>query len=433
MTRTYDDLTSHPVIVRVTRWGRRLRGLDTAHRWILDSCVVAAAAMVLCVPDLLDPDRPESVASPNVALMVALQAGLVVPLFWRRRRPVAAFATILAVFTLQWALGILLRADAALLIAIYNVALRARPRQLGWAAAATVAAMPLVAVRVSDVASPGPMLPDPSFSGPTIGDALVLASLVIAGPAALAIAARLRRAQLTVLRERAARLETERDQRARLATATERNRIAREMHDVVGHNLSVIISLADGGAYASTVRSEQGTRALQLIAGTGRHALTDLRHVLGILRDSDDAAELAPQPGLSSIGALCDQIRAAGPQVTYRTSGNLNGWDQGVQLTAYRIVQEAVTNSLRHAGPQTRIDLCLSAGSDGLGIIVRDTGRRDGPVAAVAGSGQGLIGMRERAAIYQGTVTAGPDEHGGWKVSTVLRERGVEPAGSGLS
>lgn len=432
MTRTYDDLMSHPVIARAIRLGRRLRGLDAVHRWALDGFVVAVVVILMCVPDLLDLGQPAWLTSPNVAMTVALQAGLVVPLYWRRRHPVAVFAMILAVFSLQWAVGILLRADVALLIAIYNLALRAGPRQLVWAGTTVTAAMTLVAVRVSDLASPASALAGPRPDEPGIGDALVLAALVITGPAALAIAARLRRAQLAVLRERAARLEAEQDQRAQLATATERNRIAREMHDVVGHNLSVIITLADGGAYASTVHPDQGTRALQLIAGTGRQALADLRHVLGMLRDSDDAAELAPQPGLSSIGALCDQIRAAGPQVTYRTSGSLEGWDQGLQRTAYRIVQEAMTNSLRHAGPRTRIDLRLDAGSEGLRITVRDTGPPDGKAAAFGGPGQGLIGMRERAALYQGSVTAGPDPRGGWTVVTVLC-KSTEPAESSVS
>lgn len=410
MTRSYDDLTSHPVIVRAARVGRRLRGLDLL--------VPVLVAVLMGLPDLLDPGDPGWQVSPDAPTTLVLLVLLVVPLYWRRRRPVAVFCVVLVVFTVHAAFGILLQTDLALLVTVYNLVLRTRLRQLAWASAGIAVALTVAALRVFQDAPPLA--------------ALLVMAMVVTGPAALAVAARLRRAQLAVLREHAARLEQERDQRARLATATERNRIAREMHDVVGHNLSVIVTLADGGAYASTTRPEQGTRALHLIASTGRHALADLRHVLGMLRDSEDATELAPQPGLSAVEALCDQIEAAGPLVTYRTSGDLDGWDQGLQLTAYRIVQEAVTNSLRHAGPHTRIDLSLDAGTDGLRIAVRDSGSPGHAATAPGGAGQGLIGMRERAAIYQGSVTAGPQPGGGWLVTTVLHQHAADPTESSV-
>jgi signal transduction histidine kinase len=255
-----------------------------------------------------------------------------------------------------------------------------------------------------------------------LGDALFLALCMITAPAALGIAVRLRRAQLDTLRERAAQLEVERDQRSRLATATERTRIAREMHDVVGHNLSVMITLADGGAYASTVQASRGTEALQLIGEVGRRALNDLRRVLGRLREQGESAEWAPQPDIVAIGPLCDQIRAAGPEVGYRTSGDVDAVDRGVQLAAYRIVQEAFTNSLRYAGPQTSIELALRVDDDRLSLTVHDSGPADaGYVPPPAPhDGQGLIGMHERAAICNGTAVAGPDPRGGWTVTATL-------------
>lgn len=407
-----DEFARHPAVARTVRIGQRLRSLDIEHPWFLDICVVIAVILVFVVPDLIrrdeTPEHPGVFVAAPLALRIVLQAGLVLPLLWRRRYPTVTFYVIAATFIVQWLIGVNLRADVALLIAGYNMVLHARVSRLTWAGLTAVAAMTIVAVRVSS-----------TFA---IGDALFLALSTITAAAALGIAVRLRRAQLQTLRERAAQLELERDQRSRLAAATERNRIAREMHDVVGHNLSVIISLADGGAAASTIQPQRGTQALTLIGDVGRRALGDLRRVLGMLRDDDAAAERAPQPGIAAITALCDQTRAAGPQITYRSEGAFENIDAGVQLAAYRIVQEAFTNSLRYAGPQTRIQLNLTTDGHRLHIVVHDSGAPGSRsrTQAAPHEGQGLIGMRERAAIYNGTVDARPDPRGGWTVTAVL-------------
>jgi signal transduction histidine kinase len=258
----------------------------------------------------------------------------------------------------------------------------------------------------------------------------VLFFVASAGTAAVALgfAIRIRRAQLAALRERAVQLETERDQRSQLAAATERARVAREMHDIVGHSLSVIITLADGGGYAADAAPERSKEALRLIGDTGRSSLAELRRMLGVLREQTDEPSLSPQPGIADLDPLCRQIRAAGPQVEYRSSGALDALDTGVQLAAYRIVQEALTNTLKHAGPHTRIHLALRVDGTRLRITVRDTGppAGDRPVPS-AGEGHGVIGMRERAALYGGTVTAGPVPGGGWAVAADLDREG-EPA-----
>ncbi|GAA4256636.1 sensor histidine kinase [Dactylosporangium darangshiense] len=407
-----DEFASHPVVSRVVRIGQRLRGLDAEYPWLLDVCVVVFVILAFCVPELFGHRRreehPDLFWTAPVALRIVLQAGLVLPLLWRRRSPTITFYLIAAVFIVQWSLGIFLRADVALLIAGYNMVLHAHPNRIAWAGLTAIGAMTLVAVRVS--------------SAFALGDAMFLALSTITAAAALGIAVRLRRAQLHTLRERAAQLELERDQRSRLAAATERNRIAREMHDVVGHNLSVIISLADGGAAASAVQAQRGIQALTLIGEVGRRALGDLRRVLGMLRDDGEAAERAPQPDIAALATLCDQTRAAGPQIRYSTEGVLDTIDPGVQLAAYRIVQEAFTNSLRYAGPHTVIHLALTADERTMTINVHDTGAPDRPYppSAAPHDGQGLIGMRERAAIYNGTVDARPDPHGGWTVTAVL-------------
>lgn len=280
----------------------------------------------------------------------------------------AAFGVIAAVFALQWSLGAALRADVALFIALYSLALHGRLRQLPWAGAVMAGAMLLVAVRASSAVS--------------VWDALFFLLSTATAALALGLMVRIRRAQLAGLRERAARLEIERDQRSRLATATERTRVAREMHDIVGHNLSVIITLADAGAYATDVAPERGKEALRLIGDTGRQALGELRRVLGVLREAGDGPaggpELSPQPGIADIGALCATVRAAGLGVVYRTSGDVDALDGGVQLTVYRIVQEALTNTMKHAAGDARVHLAVVVTGARLSIRVQDTGRPHG-------------------------------------------------------
>ncbi|MEH0451732.1 histidine kinase [Streptomyces scabiei] len=424
---TTDDLSGMgPLVARLSRGGQRLRQADRTHPWVLDTAVVVLVFLMFCLPDLIhggvdDGDSPRrfklAFTHLPVAGMLAFQAGLVLPLLWRRRKPLVAFAAITAVFVLQWSLGAALRADVALFVALYSLALHGRLRQLAWACAAMAGAMALVAVRVSSVVS--------------VGDALFFLLSTATAALALGLMVRIRRAQLAGLRERATRLEIERDQRSRLATATERTRVAREMHDIVGHNLSVIITLADAGAYAMDIAPERGKETLHLIGDTGRQALGELRRVLGVLREAGGGPpggpELSPQPGIADIEALCTKVRTAGLEVVYRTSGDVDALDSGVQLTAYRIVQEALTNTLKHSDPETgtdtdpgiRVHLAILVEDSRLSIQVQDTGPAT-PAGPPSEEGHGLVGMRERAALYGGTVSAGPTGGGGWSVEAVL-------------
>ncbi|MFE4820395.1 histidine kinase [Streptomyces sp. NPDC056704] len=408
---------NHPLARGLSRLGRRLKQGDRNHPWVLDTGVIVVVALMFCVPDLVhDDDGRRHAFDTQVThlpwpVTVALQAGLVLPLLWRRRRPSLAFAVIAAVLFLQVALGVWLRADVALLIALYSLVLHGQLRRLPVACAVTAAALGLVALRLPSAVS--------------VLDALFFLFSTITAAVALGLAVRIRRAQLAVLRDRATRLEIERDQRSKLAAAAERTRVAREMHDIVGHNLSVIITLADGGAYATDIAPERGKQALLLIGDTGRQALGELRRMLGVLREQTQtpaAPQLSPQPGIADIDALCARIRAAGPQVVYRTGGELDTLDPGVQLTVYRIVQEALTNALKHAGHDTRVELAVGVKDARLHIDVHDTGRGGGTVrpGPPQEEGHGLAGMRERAALYGGTVSAGPAPGGGWTVRATL-------------
>lgn len=416
-----DTGAAGPPAARLVRAGQRLRQADRAHPWVLDTAVAALVFLIFCLPDLLhhggagdgdgDGRRRFRFAFTQLppAAVLALQAGLVLPLLWRRRRPMVAFVAIAAVFVLQWSLGAALRADVALFVALYSLTLHGQLRRLPWAGAVMAAGMVLVAVRVSPAVS--------------VWDALFFLLSTATAALAVGLTVRTRRAQLAGLRERAARLETERDQRIRLATATERARVAREMHDIVGHNLSVIITLADAGAYATDAAPERGKEALQLIGDTGRTALGELRRVLGVLREASDGVrqtpELSPQPGLADIGTLCDGVRTAGLEIVYRTVGEVDALDRGVQLTVYRIVQEALTNTLKHAGAGARVNLSVVVEDERLVIRIRDNGPAGDP-GPWNEEGHGLVGMHERAALYGGTVSAGPAVDGGWAVEAVL-------------
>jgi signal transduction histidine kinase len=405
-------LVGHPLTDRLLRGLQRLRQWHEAHRWALDALVVLVFFLMFCLPDLgHDRDRSDSpitFTDRPWPQLLAWQAVLVIPLWWRRRAPLLVLHAVAVVFLIEWAAGIMLRADVALLVAVYSLVRYARLQRLLWAAPVLIAAFLLVVVRLSGTLS--------------VWDVIFFVVTVGTAAAALGFAVRVRRAHLAALQDRAAQLERERDQRSELAAATERTRVAREMHDIVGHSLSVIVTLADGGAYAADAAPERSKQALNLIGDTGRRSLAELRRMLGVLREETDEPNLHPQPGIADLDALCQRIRAAGPQVEYRSTGQMDALNLGVQLAAYRIVQEALTNTLKHAGPHTRVHLALRADGTRLRIAVRDTGppgTADRP-GRPGEPGHGLIGMRERAALYDGTVVAGPVRNGGWNVTADL-------------
>jgi signal transduction histidine kinase len=221
---------------------------------------------------------------------------------------------------------------------------------------------------------------------------------------------------------RAQQLARERDQQAQLATAAERARIAREMHDVVAHGLSVMVRLSDGANAVAEQDPDAARRAVSQIGEVGRDALRDMRRLLGVLRDEDAPEEtphLTPQPTLADLAHLVETYRSAGLPVAIRLTGTPPA-DDGVQLLVYRSVQEALTNALRYAKESGRVlvQLDFTAGAE---IVVTDDGFLPGPQTSV-GSGRGLIGLRERAALYGGTVEAGPlgSDGSGWRLRVTL-------------
>ncbi|WP_457031241.1 sensor histidine kinase [Kitasatospora sp. P5_F3] len=235
---------------------------------------------------------------------------------------------------------------------------------------------------------------------------------------------RVRRAYLTELEDRAARLERERGAQAKIAVAAERARIARELHDVVAHNVSVMIVQADGAAYVLDNSPQQAKEALSTIASTGRQALVEMRRLLGVLRTTDTTEEYVPQPGVAELPELLDQVRTAGLPVDFDSAGEPQELPRGVELTVYRIVQEALTNVRKHGGPDVRARVAVDFRDRELEVLIEDDGRGSTDdqltVSGDDGPGHGLIGMRERVGMVSGSLDIGPRPGGGFRIRAVL-------------
>jgi signal transduction histidine kinase len=241
---------------------------------------------------------------------------------------------------------------------------------------------------------------------------------------AIGVAIRNRRAASAVrIREAEERAEAERQSAARVL-AEERLRIAQELHDVVAHSMSVIAVQAGVGAHVVDERPDQAKAALEAISATSRGTLTELRRLLGVLRDSDGVRSSAPAPGLVDLPRLVDEVRAAGVPVTLRVEGATDCVHGGVELSAFRVVQEALTNVIKHAGKPSRVDVTVRYLPGTLALEVVDDGRglaaRPSNGVAEDGSGHGLVGMRERVELWGGELTTGPVTGGGFRVKALL-------------
>jgi signal transduction histidine kinase len=357
--------------------------------------LVAAAVQVVGLPATIH-------AAPTEPWVWVLDAALVLPLVWRRRYPVAVFAVLATVALVQWALGIRLVVDAGLLVALYTVA-TTQPRRVAVGALAVLeVGVLLAAVRFAP-------------AGDTLGSLIFLSGLVAAAYF-IGLSVRNRRAYLEALVDRAARAERERDQQARLAATTERARLAREMHDIVAHSLTVVVTLAE--AATATTDPSAAREAMGQVATTGRAALAETRRLLGVLRTgADDPADLAPAPGLDGLDGLVAGARGAGLPVRLTVGGRPRPLSGAMDATAHRIVQESLTNVLKHAVEPSVVEVLLRWGEDDLVVQVTDDGRT---TPAPGEPGQGLTGMRERSALFGGEVSAGPTASGGWRVRATL-------------
>jgi signal transduction histidine kinase len=213
--------------------------------------------------------------------------------------------------------------------------------------------------------------------------------------------------------------EDKQQEAIRLAVEAERSRIARELHDVVTHNVSVMVVMA--GAARKTLQRdpEQATNALLEVESAGRAAMAELRQVMGLLTESvREQHQLAPQPGLDQLEPLVSRIRATGVPIAYRVLGEPRSLPAGLDLTAYRVVQEALTNTVKHASGAS-VDILVDYKPSRLSLDIADSGGVPGQSAA-SGNGRGLIGLRERVSVHGGTVSAGPRAHGGYRVQVEI-------------
>ncbi|MFC4534351.1 sensor histidine kinase [Sphaerisporangium dianthi] len=384
----------------------RVRAFRSGKGRLIDVLFMAPFAL-LCLTaagNIAGGPHPPGSPALGYAGYAAMCAALLVPLLWRRSHPVHAFAVIALVSFFQWLAAIQpLPANIAVLVALYCVVSACALRWAVAAGAIVELGIVLLLLRY------GTMTPFLLASG----SAFMVATW-IAG-----IYASTRRRYLEGLEERAERAERERDQQARIATAAERARIARELHDVVAHNVSVMIVQADGAGYAIDGDPEQARRAMRTISSTGRQALAEMRRLVGVLRrDTAGEEEYAPQPGVAELDGLVAHTRRSGLPVEYDVTGAACDLPEGVQLVIYRVVQEALTNALKHGGPGARARVEMEYGPREIRLRVTDDGR--GAAAPRSIDGHGLIGMRERVAMYEGSVHASPCPGGGFQVTVRL-------------
>ena len=301
--------------------------------------------------------------------------------------------------------------DLAILILLYTLAAYCSRRVSVWGLAVCLVGSAIAVVRWS------------YLNVPDVPGKIAAETVLFAGPALLAWvlgdSMRYRRAYYASLEDRAARLERERDAQARVAAVAERARIARELHDVIAHNVSVMVVQADGASYALATDPGRAKEALAAISATGRQALAEMRRMLGVLRREEEGPSevRAPQPGIGELGELLEQARMAGLPVSFTVEGVPQPLPGGVALAAYRIVQESLTNTRKHAGPVASASVVLRYSDDAVVLAISDDGRG---ATAPDGAGHGLTGMRERVAMYGGSVAAGPRPGGGFEVVATL-------------
>ncbi|WP_328425086.1 sensor histidine kinase [Streptomyces sp. NBC_00443] len=398
MQRLYDFLRRHPTWVD-SFWAVLLFGISV---------------LSVAVREEGGQDLPGT-SSEAIIVPVLLLLGLVIAL--RRRMPEKMLVLAIVVGLAQLVLNVApTPVNFAFLVITYTVAATGARWASRLALGTGLCAAPLAQTRW------------PEQDSSVLGNVALVIFLAV--PFALAWvlgdSIRTRRAYYEQLEERATRLEKEREAQSKVAVAAERARIARELHDVVAHNVSVMVVQADGAAYVLDSAPDQAKKALETISSTGRQALAEMRRLLGVLRTGEhqESGEYVPQPDVEQIDDLIQQCRSSGLPVDFKVEGTPRPLPSGVELTAYRIVQEALTNTRKHGGPNTGASVRLVYFDDGLGLLVEDDGKgaphelyEDG---GADGSGHGLIGMRERVGMVGGTLDAGPRPGGGFRISALL-------------
>jgi signal transduction histidine kinase len=385
-----------------TRLGALRQRFQQVDLWVLDGLIATVFVVLAVVGHVSSPGDVGVDYRDTSALSIALTLGAALPFYLRRHAPLTTLllseACVVALTVGEFRTG---ATPTLLLCGIYTVAAWSPWRHRIVAVVAIVAGLSLVAI--SEI--PGSNGADTAFTFVLYAAAYLFGSTV-----------RNRRLFSEQLEARAEALEKERDEEAKRAVAEEQLRIARELHDVVAHSMGVIAVQAGVGAHVIDTDPAEAKRSLEAISTTSRSTLTEIRRMLGVLRD-DSGASYAPAPGLAELDRLVDDVGAAGLRVEVRTEGDRTALPPGIDFTAYRIVQEGLTNVLKHAGP-AHATIVLAYDPGALRIEVLDDGR--GVNGRSSPGGHGLIGMRERVGVYGGSFDAGPRPGGGFRVAVRL-------------
>ena len=374
----------------------------------------ALLALLVCafdVSQLLDPPPDGSAA--RAVMGALLLASVSIPLLWRRHQPLAVLAVVTAV-SLAW---ILLPYVAepplhhfnasyfALVVSLYSAGLYAANKKASIVAALVALGTVLTAVAFLDKEFSS--RPRAFFFNASIVVVFFYVGYI----------GRVRR---DYLEERAARMDRERENEAHRAVAKERARIARELHDVVAHSVGLMTVQAGAAHLVFAQNPDAALSSLSSIERTGRRALGELRRLLGVLRSKDEGEELSPQPGLDRLDELVAEVRKAGVEIEMTVEGDLQDLPPALGLSAFRIVQEGLTNVLKHSGRWARVELIVRRTRNELVLEVSDDGRGIDSEASGAVGGHGLIGMRERVALFEGRMSTGPRSGGGFFVRTEI-------------
>ncbi|MGW2176941.1 sensor histidine kinase [Streptomyces sp. NPDC001732] len=397
-------------VLRVRHWLRD-------HPLALDAALALAVLVAMIVASFVHPGAPDgptlATRRPEAGSVLLMVLGAVA-LVWRRRRPVAVLVATAGLTVLE-----LMRSDppapvvTGAVIALYTVAART-DRPTTWR----------VGLLTMTVLTAAAMFfgPAPWYNQENFG---VFAWIGMAGATGDAI--RSRRAFIDAIRERAERAERTRDEEARRRVAEERLRIARDLHDVVAHHIALVNVQAGVAAHVMDKRPDQAKEALAHVREASRSALNELRATVGLLRQSGDPeAPTEPAPGLAVLDELVDTVRRAGLPVEVACTDRRPPLPAAVDLAAYRVIQEALTNVRKHAGPGARAEVSVVRVGATTEITVIDNGSGGDCRAADApdgGGGHGLLGMRERVTALGGTLTAGPRYGGGFRVHAILPVR----------
>jgi signal transduction histidine kinase len=400
MPSTAPDLIG--LVERLQLWSRE-------HQQIVD-VLIACVAVVISIADVVGVDHLNgSRQLDGVGLAVVLIGG--VALIWRRRASVVVLAVVFAALTVFYVRNYGSFMSIVGLTAVYSVAVHAPNRRLAWAA------IPVACVGLLAVASFS-VLDEPSgYNYANLANTTTFLIAVAVG----GVVVRNRQRLFVDTQRRAEHAEQDRLAEAERAVQRERIRIAREMHDVVAHGMSVITVQAAAAESVVYTDAHAAAEALRHIRLTGRESLDELRRMLSVLRgDDDDLSEFEPQPRLRDLSKLVSHCVEAGIPTEFVITGPERELSPGIGLAAYRIVQEALTNVIKHAGQSAEAKVDLTYASSALKIEVTDTGRGAVSSLNTTGGGNGLVGMRERVEAYQGVLNAGPVAGGGYRVSATL-------------